>query len=520
MFKDRLALLTVATLLCLVSIPYALSFASPPPGLSFLGSFHDPFDTPVYLSAMRAGARGEWLRTLPFTSEHQTPALYYPFYILLGHLAPPTIYTFHLARLLIAVLLCLATWKLIEQCLFDPDERRVAFVLALLGMGAGWLVLLSGLWRIIRPTDLFAPTSTLFGASFINPHFPLTAALEFITFVTYLRARRQPQRQGTLLAGALACLVMGWLVPYALVPAALVMLVDAALATDRIRQLRVAIFILAPSAGTLLYYFLLTRFDPFWSQLVAQWPPLDHTFTAPEYLAGYGLSVFFAIVGAVVVWRSTQRTDGERLLIVWLVVNGLLITSPLDFSDRTSLGYSAPLAMLSAIALIRLARKHFKRLVTSLPRLAYLSAVPAPLLLMLSHVISVQQYTDVPYFLPQDDAAAIAWLGVHTGPLDIVLAAPALANQIPGLTDARVYSGHQFETFEPTRKNGEIATFFDAATSDADRISFLMRTHVTYVYAVPNMRRQGAFDGSSANYLEPIFGAGAIRLYRVTSNGR
>lgn len=523
MLRNRLLLLSIVVLLVLVSGPYLVAPALTPADREFLGAFHDPFDTPVYLSALRAGARGDWLRTLPFTTEPHASAIYYPFYLLLGHLAPPTIITFHVARLLIAIWLCLATWVLIGECMRDETERRTAFVLAIFGMGVGWLVLISGLWRIVRPTDLFAPTSTLFGASFINPHFPLTATLEFVTLTAYLRARRQPRPKRTLIVGALACFAMGWVVPYSLVVAALVMGCDALIAMTRQRRLwttatRATFVILLPSAATIAYDLALVRFDPFWSALVAQWSPLDHTFTPIEYVAGYGFELVFALAGAIYLLRQRERGASEQLLLVWFVVNAALIASPLDFSDRTSLGFSAPLAMLSAVALVRFVKAKAPRFIVALPRLMFLVVLPAPLLLMLSHALTVQQYDDVPYFLPRDDVAAAEWLRQHTRASDIVLAAPTLANQIPALTDARVYSGHTHETFDPKRKNAEIATFFDAATSDAARIAFLKQQGITFVYAKPNVRRMGAFDGASADYLTPVFRSGSVTIYRVTLN--
>ncbi|TMC51560.1 MAG: hypothetical protein E6J26_09675, partial [Chloroflexi bacterium] len=352
MLKDRFAVLAVGTLLLLITVPYLLAFMTAPDGTQFVGSFHDPFDTPVYLSAMRAGARGELLRTLPFTSEPHAAALYYPFYMLLGHIAPPTIITYHVARVVMALLLSFAVGRLLSDVLVAQLEWRVAFVLSILGLGVGWLVVIGGFWTIVRPTDLFAPTSTLFGSAFINPHFPLAAALELLSFSAYLRARRHPYRDGTLLLGALSCFALGWVLPFSLVVVALVLLADVGVDSVRSRRLwtpsaRAALFILALSGPTVVYYYSLAHGVQFWADLVAQWPPLDHTFTPPDYVAGYGLMLGLAIVGGVFAMSRRASTAAERFLVVWFVVNGLLVASPLDFSDRTSLAYGVPLAILS-----------------------------------------------------------------------------------------------------------------------------------------------------------------------------
>ncbi|HAL61010.1 MAG TPA: hypothetical protein DCP08_01205, partial [Chloroflexi bacterium] len=86
-------------LLALIGLPYLVAFLFPPEGMTFLGSFGNPDDTSAYLSAMREGARGGWLRHYPFTSEPHGPALYFPFYISLGKLFGPSLAVFHGARL-------------------------------------------------------------------------------------------------------------------------------------------------------------------------------------------------------------------------------------------------------------------------------------------------------------------------------------------------------------------------------------------------------------------------------------
>ncbi|MBI3733906.1 MAG: hypothetical protein HY259_10695 [Chloroflexi bacterium] len=480
MFRDRSALLTLVLLLALISLPYIGAMALAPADKVFLQTFYNPQDTSVYLATMRAGARGEWLRTLPFTNEPQEPVLYYPFYLLLGHIAPPTALTYHAARLITTILMALALWALLAETLSAGQERHIAFVLSLLGMGLGWLVVVSGLWQVIRPTDLYAPTSTLIGASLANPHFPLAVALQCLILTLYLRARQTPYRPGTLLAAALAGLALSLTLPFQFFLTAAILMADAVVESlrARVRQAHHSPVGAKPDVEGA---------KPRASGL----PPIivgglfvdavirARGFAPTAVMRAAGLIV---LPGGVVLFYylmlfAARRSAGEQLLLVWLAVNGLLIIGPLDFSDRMSLGFGIVLAALSAIALARVIPLHSPRL--------------------------------------PDDAAAIEWLGANAGRADLVLAAPQIGNLIPALTDARIYAGHLYETFQAERKSAQTRVFFDSATSDDARRDFLWQQGVTLVYVHPGAYGQGDFDGTGAPFLKPVFRAGAITLYRV-----
>ncbi|MBI1801560.1 MAG: hypothetical protein HYR71_08035, partial [Chloroflexi bacterium] len=536
----------------------------------------------VYLSAMRAGARGEWLRTSPFTNEPHAAAPYYPFYLLLGHIAPPTLLTYHLARLLMTVLLGFALWALIAEILPHPAGRRVAFTLALLGMGLGWVIAVSGLWQVIRPADIYAPTATLLATSLVNPHFPLAVALEFVVLYLYLHARRgeaagtnyrmneqgtgeaarthqrvneqatraplrlyrarlRPYPAGAIGWGALAFLGIGLVLPFNLLIVGAIILTDMVGEGWRERRLwtpaaRAGLLILLPGGLFGLYYVALFTLAPFWSEWYAQRPPLEGTLSSLDFAAGYAPLLLLALAGAAIIWRSPAKSPGERLLLAWLLSNSLLIAAPLGVSNRMSLGFGAVLAMLSAIAALRFslllrwfalrgvrAKRRATRLLVHAvirarrfaPAGVLIVALPSALTLSLGLPLVARQTGDLPYYLPQKDAKAMRWLASHTVVQDVVLASPAISNLIPASTDARVYTGHAFETFQIKRKNAEVREFFSAAEPDAARRNFLRQQGITWVYIEPNANGMGAFDGSGADYLEKAFSVDDLTVYRV-----
>ena len=95
---------------------------------------------------MRQGAQGAWEFHLPYTSEdeYQTGGFVYPFYLLLGKLAPlglsyPLLY--HGARLLSSLLLLIVLAKFIAR--FVSDQRWQVWTWWLLLFSGGWGLLIS-----------------------------------------------------------------------------------------------------------------------------------------------------------------------------------------------------------------------------------------------------------------------------------------------------------------------------------------------------------------------------------------
>lgn len=536
--RDRFQIAVLAAYLLAICLPYRLADAWAPAGTTFLGSFYNSQDTMVYLSALRAGARGEWLRTLPYTTEPHTPALYYIFYTTLGHFASPGLGTFHAARIAAAVMLALAFYVLTCTILSDRLEQRVAFTLGLLGMGFGFAVNAIGLGGVIRSTDIFLPTSSLLSAGILNPHVPLGAALEFGALAAYLRARQAPYRRGILFAGASACLALGWLLPYQLVALGAIVGADAVAEAWQKRRLatpaaQTAFWLLLPGITPALYFGVLRTIAPFWSDLIAQWPVVENQFAPQDFIAGFGLMLPFALAGAAWLARCAERTKAERLLIVWLVINAVLILSPLDFADRMSLGFSAPLAMLAAVALARalpawlrghrrvvLIAARYPRFTFHAPWMLLVLTAPSAMLLGVTLALFARSTGTLPYYLQANDGALMSWLARNAGVHDVVLATPEIANLIPAFSDARVYAGHQHETYQAERKVAEVRRFFDPDSSHSERREFLRSRGVTLVYVEPNAHGAGGFDAKGTDYLAVAASAGTASLYRVVSEAR
>ena len=173
----RFAVIISLIVLVLVTLPYLLAAGSGGTDYEFNGFLLNPQDGNSYLAKMRQGWEGQWRFRLPFTADSGEGAYLFLFYLFLGHLARlvdlPLVIAFHFARLLGAGLLLWTLWRFFGALLSNSRSRRLAFALASLGSGMGWLLLPTGAFT----SDFWVAEAFPFLSAYANPHFLIGLAL-------------------------------------------------------------------------------------------------------------------------------------------------------------------------------------------------------------------------------------------------------------------------------------------------------------------------------------------------------
>jgi len=162
----------VASLLLMgfVSAPYLIGAAHSSPEMVFSGHLFNLTDIYSYIAKMREGAVGGWTYTLAYTYEPHHPAFVYPFYLGLGklaawvsgqgaHVSGETLaVAYHIARVVCGLILLTVIYRFVAAFLAEAPKRRMAWALAALASGLGWL-----------PTVLH-----LLGAMPVTPRLPVS----------------------------------------------------------------------------------------------------------------------------------------------------------------------------------------------------------------------------------------------------------------------------------------------------------------------------------------------------------
>ena len=494
------------TLLCLAlaNLPYLVAWLLPPANTQFVGSFVNADDLTTYLSAIRQGAAGNWLYHFQYSPEPWQPKLMLLPYLLTGKVAgivggSPLLW-FHLLRN-VAICFTAIVFVFWVRTIFpgQPGVQRTGWLVILFGSGLGWLVaILQGPGSLLA--DMNVPEWSVFMGLFHTPHFALGLGLEALLFGSVLKLFASEQTKNRLVWALVAAgigLASGLTYVYHLPVTAVT--ITAFLLWQLTQQrknfwrdLLLGGFVLLPMGLLLLYYIVFANQDPYF----ASYARFEHIIPPPAPLAvvvGAGLLGGLAVT-AVPRWLKQGKT---RLLPLWLLINlGLLYLPLVPYTGRFALGIMVPIATLAAwhleeTVLPWLAKRPFyttfSRFTTtpyaSLRRVWLAVFLPSTLLIPFLFVKTAVTTQDFPLFLANQEVEAAAWLGQHSQPDDLILAAYPLGNYLPRTISGKLFLGQLDFTTDLDGKLALLEQFWAEETTPAWREAFLQEWGITMIYA-------------------------------------
>ena len=176
--KNKNLVYLIALLFVASALPNLIGYFSTNPKQVYSGVVFNPIDGYTYLAKMQIGKSGDWLFTLPFTSQVGEGRFLYPFYIAAGQLfSQIRIHLsvgFNVLRLIGYVFLLLFLARLAEKVFQDNTKARTTAVLLMAaGGGVGWILLPFGKFG----ADFWVAEAFPFLSGLANPHFPLALGL-------------------------------------------------------------------------------------------------------------------------------------------------------------------------------------------------------------------------------------------------------------------------------------------------------------------------------------------------------
>jgi hypothetical protein len=509
------ALLALAVV-SLANLPYLLGYGLARPGTQFAGILLNPQDSDSYLAKMHQGYAGRWAYRIPFTSDDHPAAYLGGFYLALGHLARlcgmSVIAMWHAARAMVGWALCLVVYGFLGRWLPNTGTRRLAYVLALVGSGLGWVLLLVGQaeWLGALPVDFLMPEAHLFPTLMTFPHFSAGTLLIVASLQLAERAFETRRWRFWAAAGA-ANLALAVVYPYLIDLIALVLLflfVQRGLAAGRPdwRGGGGALLSLLLTAPLFWHYARVLETNGVMRAWAAQAvTPSPHPL---HYLLAYGAMLALAC--------PTLGRREYALPWLWVLAVAFLVYAPLNPQRRFVEGVQVPLALLAAAGLADhwLPRRRARRLAATLV-VAVLAASNAYLLVRLSAKTASEQPD--PLFRYRDEIAAVDWAGAHLPAGSVLLAAYRTGSFIPSRTDLRTVVGHWAETPNFTERSKLLREFFSRPAEDAAwRTAYLADERVDYVFYGPHERALGDYDpGGETPPATRVFANDRVAIYRV-----
>lgn len=516
------------------SPPFLYAWLSTPADLVYTGLMFDVPDHAQYWSWVTASRHG--LLIANTMTPEANPAIFLnPMMWALAQLQRATGLSFaglfQAWRLLACLVLGVAIVMSFRAFVPDRTRRAAAYAIAFAGSGFGWLLIAAKYgWRLDDvpfPQDLYTVEPNTFFASFAYPYLALAQGLLLFTLLGAWRVHRAGHWQGYVLA-------VGGATALALTHAYDLLTVYGVLAAFwlfdfvRTRQFParltlVGIAIGAASGPIAVYYRHLTGTDPLWQALLAQYA--NAGVWTPPHLHLLVLMGLPLILAALWIGRALRSDGPDAFAAVWAIVGLGLIYLPVVYQIKLLTGWQFPLAILAAhgwheVLLPRLAawRPTGARLVqrrSLAPALLLAVILPTNLYLYAWRFTELRRH-DRPYYLRQDEVAALDWLATHAGPDDVVMARLELGQFVPNYGASRAFLAHWAMTNRFFQRRDEVDLFFSATGTDDFRQRTLDRDGVTLLLRDDDVT---AFDPRASSLFEPVFTTPHATIYRYRLAG-
>ncbi len=507
--SDKKVYILVSILvLVLVTIPYLYAGVQSGSDYQFGGFLLNPIDGNSYLAKMYQGWEGKWRFTLPYTRDPGDGAYLFLFYILLGHIARilnlPLLIVFHCFRILGAGLLFASLIRFFQLTFSSSRNKQLAFSLAALGSGLGWLAIPWGLFT----ADFWVAEMYPFLSAYTNPHFPLGLAAMMVLI--------KPGKKTPCWVWGVLTALLAIFLPFGVVIVILVQ--TASLIADcfskdngsfidviNSREFKILMWISGCGLPLLIYELWVTGTDP----VLSAWHAQNLTPSPPLWNTVLSLSppLLFAFLGI----KQTWNKPSARPLVYWVVLGAALAYFPWSLQRRFLLGYYIPLSGMAILGLDKITDRlgmHYRTLVIIL----IILVLPTNLIILTSAIPAVRNH-DPRIYLTREEADALVWIRENTRREDVILAAPETGLLIPAYTGRQVIYGHPFETTEADEKEEMVRDFYQGQWANDQPQAFLEKNEIDYIFYGPRERELGAFPAS--DWVNIVYRDQELKIFKV-----
>lgn len=499
---------------------------------AIMGALHNHQDGAAELSRVFQGKDGAWMTRFLHTPEPQDGTLIGVFYALLGQVARFTqlapVVVFHIARGGVALFMYVALYQLPANIWMKQRPRQVFFILVTIGSGFGWI--LAPLTNDIGFLDLTTPGAFPFYSTLVNVHYPIAiACLALITSVIVVIFRPGQVEAPNVYNGGLLVfvlsLILAFVYPLALIPITIAFATCLGIDWYKTREitrprLNWFMWYCIPALPMLAYYVSVLRYNDVASEM---WV-LQNTVESPSiplFLLGLGLPLIIALPG---IYRAVRRfePDGDRFMLIWLVVMVLCIYLPTGFHQQSVVGIMLPIVYFATRAtedfwLRRVTSRRWQRRIFA-AAIPFIAATNILVLILPLRALSDEERLDDRHILLQQDYAdAFDWFNDNMAADAIILASPDVSLWIPAKTGAKVFYSHDQQTLQPATKERALLNWY--RETDANRcqplllgeLSFSGPYTVSYILVGP--KEQAIGESICLHTLDLVESFGEVQIY-------
>ncbi|RJQ34454.1 hypothetical protein C4566_02135 [Candidatus Parcubacteria bacterium] len=483
--KNKLLLLLIIVFLFLNNLPYlAGSYQSIiNKNISYNGSpLVNEGDYFVYLSYIEQGKENIFTRNL-YDYQAGKAVLFSPLWFVVGQVARlnNNIISYHIFRLIFTLGFITVLWWWLKKIFATYKKQLLALTTVLFGNGLG--VFFLSFWpnRGISPVNLWVSEANTFLNLYQGPLFSLSQTLIILIFALFIKSVRDNTKKLIPLYFFLSLLLF-ILHPYELVIINLVLSSWAISEYQQNKNKKIVLYLAylyLASVLAALYYLKLFQ-DPSMGQYREQ--NIVASGNILEYLFGFGGLFILSFWGIYYAGKNKLlKNPYLRLILIWVILGWIMVYLPLNFNRRLANGWHIPLAIMSALALTYIyqrAKPLFKGSLIALVAIVLSFDTFYHILLYTDNIYNNSRDSQV-YLSP--DRLSIYKIINLTIPKDSTILTRALeGNRLPAFVNAKVYVGHDIQTWQAEEKNKET---FSIWTSQEDISQWLDDHQINYIFA-------------------------------------
>lgn len=538
-----------ALLFGVTSLPYLFAYAFAPPDRVFMGMALNVPDHAQYFSWLRSHADA-LLISNRMTSEPNSAVFFNLLWWALAGVgrmfALDYAGVYQVLRAGGVVSFVVVAYRMIAIMIADRRHRMFALLLTCCTSGFGWMLVLLkytvAQGELYFPLDVYVAEGNTFLGALGSPHF-LAAAAYVWCFELFLRALRRPDyasRRRLLFGCGLFAQFMGWQHAYDLLIVWGVLSVFAVLRTIaerapdssiravmrhmlRSRYLQGVCIVILISCPPAIYALALTRLDPLWGAVLAQFGNAG-VWTPPLWRLPILFGVSFLAACAMIVRELRRgdalRSDASTMLTSWFLASFVLIYLPTDYQIHMLNGWQIPMSILAVrwiveYAVPKIRAVHFvmrARFVAA----AFLAVASLTNVYLFSWRILELSRHQYDFYLSRDEVSALHWLAVHADADDVVLSSQSIGQYVPMLTDSRAYLAHWAQTVDFYARRESVRRFFAADATQIERTRILFAHSVDFVFVGPAERSLPNFDPRATAGMRAVFSQGDVVVFAET----
>lgn len=526
-------------LLALTTLPYLFAWLTAPADKEFTGFIINTSDHAQYLSWYK-GFQTENLIDNKQTSEENPKIFFNLLWWVLARFGRLTglhhSVVYQIFRWLAGALFLFALYGFATLFYTTIFQRRLAFLVVALGSGMGWvLVVLKYILHqpdVMFPLDVYVSEGNSLLCILGYPHFAEAAGLILAILGLLLVGETRRQWRYPVTAGLVA-LFLGWQHAYDLFIVWIVPMAYGAVLFIKSRRwpsywfwgMLIVGLISWPPA---LYSVLLTRLNPIWEEVLAQFSNAGvYTPNIFHMLILMGIPLWMAIATWLWwAWSGVKRKDtigieGRNLfLMVWFVVGWALTYIPTDFQIHMISSWQVVVGLLAVSGFCLYAlpwlEQHWP-----LARKAIVPAMALIIVVTLTNVylfawrfIDLKRYT-YPYYLYHDEVAAMHWLETNVPEETVILSSYDVGRYIPGISGRVGFLSHWAQTVDFLNKRELVTGWYDSQGTPKERQEFLDHYQIDYIFYGPAERALGTYDPQGENSLQEAYHSPLVNIYAV-----